>query len=176
MPEKHERTLRQLGEQAVRYARFYFDPAERARWRATVDTSGDASYAVLLVNRFVPADSMTATASMLRRFVRGTHLYEPETQLLQAYWGALDASKKQLHTSLVAGDPTLAVQATASALPTWPAVGLARSEDEMRSLLVLQFERIRQNRIPWRGADSHTYPIDTRGGIYVLVDWFWHGL
>jgi hypothetical protein len=52
---------------------------------------------------------------------------------------------------------------------------VAESESEMRSLLMKQFEAIRRSDVTWRCVDSSTYPTPKPDGIYVLVDWFWHG-
>ena len=59
---------------------------------------------------------------------------------------------------------------------TWPALALVGSEQEMRTVMVEQFERMRRARIAWRGVDSSTYDFPMSGGVYVLVVWFWHGI
>ena len=38
-----------------------------------------------------------------------------------------------------------------------------------------QFETMRHADVPWRCVDSSTYPRPKADGIYVFVDWFWHG-
>jgi hypothetical protein len=74
-----------------------------------------------------------------------------------------------------AGEPTASVKAAAQGKQTWPAVGVAESEADMRSLLMTQFEAIRRRDVAWRCVDSSTYPTPKPNGIYVVIDWFWHG-
>jgi hypothetical protein len=175
MPEKHEKTLRQLNVEAERYAKFCFDPQERRKWQESVGNPNGASYAVLAVNRFLPLDSLPESVLILRRYSRGTNLDAADLQTLRDYWHAIDDGLKRLHKLLVEGEPVPAVKANAATLRTWPAVGLAESEDALRSLLMLQFERIRQKRISWDRADGSTYPTPTRDGMYLLIDWARHG-
>jgi len=175
MPEKHEKTLRQLNAEAERYAKFCFDPEERRRWQQGVGKPGGTSYAVVAVNRFLPLESMPGSVLVLRRYGRGTSLDAAELQTLKNYWHEIDDGLKELHKLLVDGEPISAVQAAAAALRTWPAVGVAQSEEALRSLLILQFERIRGKRIPWGQADGSTYPTPTRDGMYLLIDWARHG-
>lgn len=175
MPEKHEKTLRRLNVEAERYAKFCFDPEEQRQWRESVGNAQGTSYAVVAVNRFVPLDSVPQTVPVLRRYGRGTNLDAAELQTLKDYWHEIDDGLKQLHKLLVDGEPIPAVQSTATALRTWPAVGVAESEDALRSLLMLQFERIRQKRISWDRADGSTYPTPTRDGMYLMIDWARHG-
>ena len=112
---------------------------------------------------------------MLHRYGRGVHFDASEHQALKEYWEVLDGALQRLHTSLVEGESVSAVEATAAALQSWPAVGVAQSEEAMRSLLMLQFERMRQKRIAWNLADGSTYPTRTRDGMYLLIDWARHG-
>ena len=175
MPEKHEKTLRHLNVEAERYAKFCFDPEQQRRWRESVGKPDGASYAVVAANRFLPLDGIPESAQSLRRYGRGTDPDVTDLRTLQAYWREIDDSLKRLHESLAGGEPIPAVQATAAALPTWPAVGVAASEDVLRSLLLLQFERMRQKRISWNLADGSTYPIATPDGVYLLIDWARHG-
>jgi hypothetical protein len=175
MPEKHEKTLRQMIVQAERYAKFCFDPEERRRWRESIGKPGGSSYAVVAANRFVPLDCIPESVLVLRRYGRGTNPDATQLQTLKDHSHKIDESLKRLHKLLVAGEPILTVQAAAAALPTWPAVGVAGSEGALRSLLVLQFERLRQKRISWNQADGSTYPMGTRGGLYLLIDWARHG-
>ena len=172
MPGKHEKTLRQLNEEAEGYARFCFDPDEQRRWREGVGKPGSTSYAVVVANRFVPLESVPASAAVLRRYGRGTNLATAELQTLRQYLDEIDGSLKRLHSALVAGEAIPVVRATGEALPTWPAVGVAESEDALRSLslLMLQFERIRRKRISWNRAEGSTYPIATNDGMYFLID------
>jgi hypothetical protein len=118
---------------------------------------------------------MPESVPVLRRYGRGTNLDSIELQVLKDYWHAIDDGLKQIHKLLVDGEPIPVVQATATELSTWPAVGVAESEDTLRSLLMLQFERIRQKRISWNLADGSTYPMPTRDGMYLLIDWARHG-
>lgn len=112
---------------------------------------------------------------MLRRYARGTNPDDTESQTLKDSWREIDDGVKRLHKLLVDGESFAAVQAIAAALPTWPAVGVAESEDALQSLLMLQFERIRQDRISWNLADGSTYPTPTHDGMYLLIDWARHG-
>ena len=75
----------------------------------------------------------------------------------------------------MAGKSTSAIREVAREAPTWPAVGVAASDEEMRELLVEQYVVLRQAGVAWRGVDSSTYAFPKPDGIYVLVDWFWHG-
>ncbi|HEV7300114.1 MAG TPA: hypothetical protein VGN72_12165 [Tepidisphaeraceae bacterium] len=171
MPAKHEKTLRQLNVDADRYAKFCFDPQEQRRWRESVGRPDSVSHAVVVANRFVPLDAMPDSVPVLRRYARGRNPDATELQTLKDYWREIDDGLRQLHKLLGDGEPVSVVQATASALRTWPSVGVATSEDELRALLMLQFERMRQKRISWDQADGSTYPLRTRDGMYLLIDW-----
>ena len=175
MPSKHPPTPRHLKEKAARYAKFYFDPVERARILTELGHSSTALYVVLAVNNFTPLPALPGCAAMLRRFVRGMKLNQMETQLLDEYWHYVGSAHGHLLEMLGAGQPIAAVKSAGSRMETWPAVGLAESEQELSSLLVQQFERIRQNRINWVGVDSNTYYHLVPGGACVEVIWFWHG-
>ena len=174
MPQRHEATLRQLGDEAARYAQFYFDPKERTRILSECGRQEGGMWAVLIENQFVPLDGMPAIAPVLRRLARGAPLDDSETLSLKEYRSTLSNAVNQLNAELVAGQPTAAVKATAKSLPAWPAVTLVESQEEMRSMLLTQFERMRQKRIAWR-SDNSTYSIPTRNGVYVFVQWFWNG-
>jgi hypothetical protein len=171
MARKHEATLRQLNERATDYARFCFNEHERRRWLASVGKQGGTAYAVLVVNRFVPLDAMPAATPVIRRWGRGMNVDAADLLTLRQYWAALDAAAERLHQSLVAGDASPAVRASAVASPTWPAVGIGDTEEALRSLLMLQFERIRQARISWATADGSTCPTPTRDGMCLIIDW-----
>lgn len=175
MPEKHEKTLRQLNVEAECYAKFCFDPEERRRWQESVGNPKGTQYAVMAVNRFLPLDGMPESVLVLRRYGRGTTLDTVELQTLKDYWQKIDDGLKRLHKLLVEGEPISDVKAAAAALRTWPAVGVAESEDALRSLLMLQFERMRQKRISWDQADGSTHSTATRDGMYLLIDWARHG-
>jgi hypothetical protein len=172
----HDLTLRQLEQVAARHAKFYFGSEYRTRMLSERAWSADGTYSVLASNQFVPLKTMPASATVLRRFVRGTRLDPSEREVLDAYWDMLGRSVKQLSEGLKAGEPTVCLKEAAQALQTWPAVGVVTSEEEMRGLLMVQFERMRQKRIAWRGVDSSTYPAAARDCTYVLVEWFWHGI
>lgn len=176
MPRKHDLTLRQLAGEAARYARFYFDHAERTRMLAQAGQAASAEYVVLAKNQFVPLDSILGCAAMLRKFVRGARspLNQAEDAILRDYWSRLDAATGSLAKVLKTDGPSAGAYAQARERETWPAVGLAGSEEELRTLMIEQFERIRRARIAWRGADSSTYVFPMRGGVYVLVIWFRH--
>lgn len=174
MPQPHEATLRQLGDEAARYAQFYFDPKERIRMLSACGRQEGGMWAVLIENQFVPLDGMPEIAPVLRRLGRGTRLDDSEMLLLEEYRSTLSNGVRRLHVELVAGQPAEAVKAIAQSLSSWPAVALVESQDEMRSMLLTQFERMRQKRIAWR-ADSSTYSIPTRNGAYFFIQWFWHG-
>jgi hypothetical protein len=169
--------LHQLAGEAARYAAFYFDPAEQAQMLVDHDRPVDADYAVLVVNRFVPIDWVPGIVPVLRTFTRrgGNALTPEEMATLKDHWRELDASVKALSDVFRAGEPTAAVQAKARADQTWPAVGVAGSEEDLRALLMTQFETLRRADVSWRCVDSSTYPTPKPDGIYVLVDWFWHG-
>lgn len=130
---------------------------------------------MVVSNRFVPIEIIPAVAHVLHRYGRGTNLDAAELQTLEEYWGEIDRAVKRLHELLVDGEAASVVQAIAKTLPTWPALGVAESEESLLSLLTLQFERIRQKRISWTLADGSTYPTPTRDGMYLLIDWARHG-
>lgn len=176
MPRNHDLNLRQLSDEGARYAKFYFEHPERAQMLAAAGHATDAAYVVLVRNHFVPIDAIPGCASMLRRFVRGTRLDPAEDALLRDYWSRLDAAQASLTRMLEADGPAAATFAHARERETWPAVALAGSEEEMRTLMVEQFGRMRRARIAWRGVDSSTYDFPMHGGVYVLVVWFWHGM
>jgi hypothetical protein len=174
MATHHDKTLRQLAADADRYAGFYFDPAEQARMLTEQDRPVDGAYVVVAQNQFVPLNR--TSAAVLRKFVRGTDLDPSEQRDLENYWQTLNASARELTTALEAGKPIPDVHARARKQQTWPAVGMATTEDEMRALMMEQFEEIRQARIAWQAVDSSTYPTRMPNGIYVYVLWFWHGM
>jgi hypothetical protein len=178
MSVKSRPTYRQLVEEAERYAGHYFDPAEIARRVEEAGQCADAAFVVLAQNRFVPLDSISGSAAMLRRFVQGRlDLRDAdEWQLLKEYWACLDGARERVSRLLAVEGPGQAVTELARSHGAWPAVGLANSEGEFRSLLLLQFERICQARVPWQGVDSSTNYLPMRSGVCVLVDWFWHGM
>ena len=66
--------LERLSATAGRYARFYFDPTERARTFAETGVPAGGDYAVLVVNHFVPVDAVAGSAAMLRKFVRAVRV------------------------------------------------------------------------------------------------------
>lgn len=173
MAKKREMTMPHLNAEAARYAQSYFDPAEQARILSEHDQPLDADYVLLMKNRFVPLDA--PSADVLRRFVQGETLDALETSTLRKHWRALDASVEQLVSGLEADGLTRAIKDMARRQAVWPAVGVADSEAEMQALLLEQFEQLRQNDVAWRGVDSSTYAFPMHNGIYVLVDWFWHG-
>ena len=130
---------------------------------------------MVAVNRFLPLDYVPLSAQVLRRYGRGINPDPTDLQTLETYWREIDTSLKRLHDLLAGGEPVPMVRTTAAALPTWPAVGVAESEEALRSLLMLQFERIRQKRISWNRADGSTYPFAAPGGLCLLIDWARHG-
>jgi hypothetical protein len=170
-------SLNQLSGEATRYAEFYFDPVEQAGMLEQAGRPVDADYAVLVMNRFVPIEWVPDSAAVVRKFVLGSgNALDPaEKATLEEYWGELESSVEELSAMFEAGEPTASVKAAARGQQTWPAVGVAESEAEMRSLLMTQFEAIRRSGIHWRCVDSSTYPQPKPDGIYVLIDWFWHG-
>lgn len=174
MARTQGKSLRQLSGEATRYAEWYFDPAEQVRMLQQEGRPVDGDYALLVMNRFVPIDWVPDSATILRRFVRGT-LAPAEMKTVKEYWGKLESTIKELGAMFEAGEPTAHVKAAARDRRTWPAVGVAESETELRSLLMTQFEAIRRGDIAWQCVDSSTYPRPKPDGIYVLVDWFWHG-
>jgi hypothetical protein len=176
MPQNDHLTLRQLANEAARYAKFYFEHPGRAPMLADAGHAADAAFVVLARNQFVPLDSIPGCAGMLRKFVRGTPLDQTEDAILRDYWSRLDAAEASLTKMLETDGPAAAAYAQARERETWPAVGLAGSETELRTLMNEQFERMRRARIAWRGVDSSTYNFPMRGGAYVLVVWFWHGM
>ena len=165
-----------MTDEAARYANFYFEHSERARMLSDAGHAADAGYVVLVRNQFVPIDAVQGCATMLRRFVRGTRLDAAEDALLRDYWSRLDAAQASLTKMLEADGPGAPAFVHARERETWPAVALAESEEAMRTLMVEQFERMRRARIAWRGVDSSTYDFPMRGGVCVLVVWFWHGM
>lgn len=178
MSKPRGKTLKQLSGEAARYAEFYFDRANQVRMWEDAGCPVDADYAVLAMNRFIPIDWVPASAAMLRKFVRGgtSGFDESENDALKEYWRELEAVTATLSTAFEAGEPTAAVKATARGQPTWPAVGVADSEVDMRALLMEQFELLRLHRVEWQCVDSSTCPHPKPDGIYVVVDWFWHGM
>ncbi len=174
---KHARTFRQLLAEADRIAKGYFDPQQKLRRLAESGHPPDAALVVLAQNCFVPLDSMPGSAPMLRRFVRGDLNLQSGTddeRLLKTYWSHLDAARDEIARQLATEAPISTVTENARHHPAWPAVGLAESQDQLRSLLTLQFERLSRARIPWLGVDSSTHYLPIPGGVCVLVDWFWH--
>ena len=175
---KHARTFRQLLAEADRIANGYFDPQQKLRRFAESGHPANATYVVLAQNCFVPLSSIPGITPLLRRFVRGdldTSPGSPDQHLLKTYWSHLDAARDEIIRQLATEGPCPGVAETARNHPAWPAVGLAESEDQLRSLLTIQFERISQARIPWLGVDSSTHYLPIPGGLCVHVDWFWHG-
>jgi hypothetical protein len=177
MPKSRGQSLLQLTGEAERYAAFYFDPAEQAQMMLDHDRPVDADYAVLVVNRFVPIDWVPGIEPALRTFTRrgGNGLSPEEDGTLKDYWRELEQSTKALAKMFLAGEPTAHVAAKTRADQTWPAVGVAASEEEMRALLMTQFETLRHADVLWQCVDSSSYPTPKPDGLYVLIDWFWHG-
>ena len=177
MANARGKSLDQLASEATRYAECCFDPVQQAEMLEQEGRSVDADYAVLLKNRFVPIDWVPDSTTVLRTFVRGggDALDAAEMETLKEYWRELESAVKELSAMFEAGEPTASVKAAARGRQTWPAVGVAESEAEMRSLLMTQFETIRRNDIAWQCVDSSTYPRPKPDGIYVVIDWFWHG-
>ena len=177
MAKAQGKSLKQLAGEATRYAALYFDPIEQVRMLDEAGQPVDGDYAVLVVNRFVPIDWVADCDTMLRRFTRhgGNGLDAAQHEALKDYWRELDAGARHLCDAFEVGEPTQEVAAAARRQPAWPAVGVAASEDDMRELLVRQFETMRHADVLWRCVDSSTYPRPKPNGIYVLVDWFWHG-
>ena len=177
MAKARGKSLNQLAGEAARYAGFYFDPVQQAEMLEQAGRPVDADYAVLVMNRFVPIDWVPNSVSVLRRFVRGggNALDPAEMETLKEYWRELDSATKELSAMFEAGEPTASVKAAARGHQTWPAVGVAESEAEMRSLLMTQYEAIRRSDVTWQCVDSSTYPTPKPDGIYVLIEWFWHG-
>lgn len=176
MAKGRSKLLDQLSGEATRYAEFYFDPVEQARMLEQEGRPVDADYAVLVMNRFVPIDWVPDSATVLRKFVRGGNsLDAAEEETLKEYWHELESTVKELSAMFEAGEPTANVKAAARRQQTWPAVGVAESEAEMRSLLMTQYEAMCRSDVAWQRVDSSTYPRLKPDGIYVLIDWFWHG-
>lgn len=177
MPKSSEKPFHQLTSEAERIAKFHFGPAQQKAWLEQECCRVDGEFTVIAMNRFVPIDALPGSAAMLRKFVRGggNGLDTAGTALLKEYWRELELGAKELSAALESGESASTIKGRARTRETWPAVGVIDSESDMRSLLWIQFEAIRQNKIAWRCVDSSTYVRRTPGGVYVLVDWFWHG-
>jgi hypothetical protein len=175
MAKPRGKSLDHLAGEATRYAEFYFDPVEQARMLEEQGRPVCGDYAILVKNRFVPIDRVPDSAAVLRKFVRGNALDAAEMETLTEYWRELESAVEELSAMFERGEPTAIVKAASRGKQTWPAVGVAESKADMRSLLMTQYEAIRRCDVAWRCVDSGTYPMPKPDGIYVLIDWFWHG-
>lgn len=175
VPKRSGKTFRQLTEEAAHYAAFYFNSEERARMMSYAGCSPDAHYVVLARNQFVPLDALPGSAAMLKKYVRGTGLDEQERGLLRDYWSLLDREQLSVAATIENVGPTEAACRLTRESEAWPAIGLAGSEEQLRALLIAQFECIRQARIPWLNVDCNTHTWPMYGGAYTSVLWFWHG-
>ena len=87
MARRSGATLKKLAGAAARYARFYFDPVERARMAAESGAAADGDYAVMLTNSFVPIACVPDCVGMMRRFTRGeSNLDAVGTRAMETYW------------------------------------------------------------------------------------------
>jgi len=93
---------------------------------------------------------------------------------MKAFWAEVDSIQNELSTAFKSGSATPEVALAAQHAATWPAIGVAASEEEMRSILLAQFQVISRNGIQWQGVDSSTHTWRKPNGIYVSVEWFYH--
>jgi hypothetical protein len=112
---------------------------------------------------------------MLRKVVRRSVLDGGEPSLLDSYRAYLARVGADVATVLTNEGASEAACRMTRASDVWPAIGLARSEEELKALLVAQFECIRRARIPWIRVDSSTYTWPMHGGAYSFLQWFWNG-
>ena len=166
--------LRQRHDQeAAQCAAICFDPLERVRRLAGAGRAADAPFAVLARNQFVPLPALPESAGALRLRGGGVALPEPDQLALDEYAATLDLGVDAAIVALRAGERHEEVKQVCRKGASWPAVGLAESETELRTLLALQFAEMRKSGIAWRGVESGVYSVPTPEGMFMVIDFYW---
>jgi hypothetical protein len=175
MPKPHGPTFKQLSINAAHTAEFYFSLSERSRMLSEAGCRPDGEYIVLVGNQYTLIETLSGCVAMLRNFVKGLRLDDPEAKLLREYWSQLDSTQTRVSEILEREGICSAAYEVPIHHKTCPAIGLASSEAELRLLLTQQFNQIQKNKIQWVGVDSSTHTFPMWRGAYAFVTWFWHG-
>ena len=164
---------RRQDDEAAQCAALCFDPAERERRLAAVGRAPDDRFAVLARNQLVPLTAVPGSGVALCRRAEGDALDEGEQRALNEHAHELDLAVDAATGELRGGGSHEQVKAACRTRASWPAVGLAESEEELRQLLSLQFERMRADGVAWRGMGGGIFSVPTPGGMVLLIDFYW---
>jgi hypothetical protein len=173
VPRRSAQVSKRFADEASRRAKHLFESSQRAEILARLGHPPESPFIVVVRNQFVPIESLPGCGLILRKFTRGTRLDEAGQNLLRTYWAQLDATQKLLAKMLDTDGYTTSTMTWVRKRDTWPAIGVAHSEQHLRALFIEQFERIARAQVAWRWTDSSTYDYPMANGAYLLAVIFW---